>query len=129
MQRFEAEANPLDVLPEVALARALLHHWLDQYRELVDALMAWNDAEAEDAAEEWRQPRPQRIPDLTDVNPLLDLISKIVDRIEKANADSHISRRDFYRVLTEMGRVIDLTVSDEDVRQRIHEGWMKLKLG
>ena len=55
-------------------------------------------------------------------------ITKIAKRIEDVSAASAISRADFYGVMTEMGRVVDLVVEDGEMRQRIHDGWMEIRL-
>ncbi len=52
----------------------------------------------------------------------------MVKRIEDVKAGSAISRADFYRVMTEMGRVVDVIVEDADLREKIHDGWMKIRL-
>ena len=48
--------------------------------------------------------------------------------MEDVRAASAISRADFYRVMTGMGRVVDLVVTDGEQRERIHDGWMEIRL-
>ncbi len=55
-------------------------------------------------------------------------VSKTAKRIEDIRAKNAISRRDFYRVMTEMGRIVDLVVKDEDLLSKIHDLWGAIKL-
>lgn len=123
VERMESDPTPLDVTPELALARGILHGWVDKYRDLMDALLAWNEEEATR-----ENPRPARLPDLRDLYPLLDGISKAVKRIQDARAADAISRKDFLRVLTEMGNVVNQHVDDPEVRERIKHDWARMKL-
>lgn len=120
--QMEADPEPLDCLAELAMARALLKAWLERYAELRELLFAW----AEDPA---GRPRPARAPEILEVVPLLEGVSKAVARIQRAQADGAISRPDFFRMMTEMGRTVDLCVDDPDVRQLIHDGWLELGRG
>jgi len=128
VNEMEADPDPLNVLPELALARALLHDWLDRYTEARDALFRWNMEEFQDAKDAKRPPRPARIPDIQELVPLLDGISKAVARVEKARSDNAISRAEYFRIMTEMGRIVDLCVEDPAVRKRIGDGWMGMRL-
>ena len=55
-------------------------------------------------------------------------VTRIAKRMEDVRAASAISRADFYRVMTGMGRVVDLVVTDGEQRERIHDGWMEIRL-
>lgn len=76
-------------------------------------------------------PKPVRIMDLADARGLLDTITKAVERIQRSRAAMHISRKDFFRVMTEMGRVVELsnTIADPETRlDAIRDGWKALRL-
>ena len=72
--------------------------------------------------------KPRQILDIADAHRILAEITRIVKRIEDVSAASAISRADFYRVMTEMGRVVDLVVEEPAMRERIHDGWMEIRL-
>lgn len=72
----------------------------------------------EDAAQ-----RPRTVMDLSDAAGILGEIGKMVERVEKARAANAISRPELYRVIGEMGRVVDANVPDPAVRAKIVEGW------
>jgi hypothetical protein len=42
IEQYEAEPDPLNVLPEIALARAALVDFVNRYDETTDALLAWH---------------------------------------------------------------------------------------
>lgn len=98
---YEADPDPLNALPELATMRALLKDWLDRQGDS---------------------------PDPTEALPLLEGLSRAVKRVRDSENAQAISRGDFLRVMTEMGRVVDLVVDDEDLRQRIRDGWMGIRL-
>lgn len=104
VQELEADPNPLDIIPELARARALLHHWMDKAGDDVDG----------DQADR--------------ILKTLDLVSKVTDRMLKAQNANHIKRTDFMRVLSEMGRVVDSHVHDDDVKERIQRDWLSIRL-
>ena len=114
----ELEAEPLeqqlDVLPEARMIRALAQDYIARFNELKDALLDWNDQESVDAALEERKPKPQRMPDLHEAASLLEAASRVVEKIHKREAQNAISRNDFYRVMGEMGRIVDSLVDDQE---------------
>lgn len=109
---FEADPDPLNLLPELAQARALYADYLE---------------------------RCEKDPKLWDpgaASKLLAEISKAAKRIEDVRAQNAVSRADFYRVLSEMGRAVDLIASElidqatrDEFLQRVHDAWMSIRLG
>ena len=59
---------------------------------------------------------------------ILAEITRMGKRIEDVSAASAISRSDFYRVMTEMGRAVDLNVEDPVIREKIHDAWIEIRL-
>ena len=106
---FESDPDPLNLLPELAQARALYQDYIDRCELPLndDNHATWNPQNA--AA-------------------LLGEISRAAKRIEDVRAQNAISRRDFYRVMTEMGRIVDLCVKDGGQLDMIHEQWGSIKL-
>lgn len=75
--------------------------------------------------------KPRQMPDLADGHRILDTISKIVERVLKSRGANAISRKDFYRVMGEMGRVVELANHEPDATRRlekIRDGWSALRL-
>lgn len=121
LQELEDDPNPLDVIPELQLARANLIDWTERFSELKTAILNWNASRGEDE-------RPVQVPDLLQMQPLLEAISRIVYRIERAQSDKYIPRGQLYRLMMAMGRVIDSRVQDERVREQIKDDWLRLEI-
>ena len=117
---LEADPVPLDVLQELVVARALIADFLERYVELRDALLRWNAAQDE-------HERPARLPNVTDVRPLLETVSRMVYRIERSQSDKYIPRAQLLRLMQAMGRAVDSIVTEE-VARVIHEDWMGIEL-
>lgn len=124
IEGFEADPNPLDMTPELAACRALFQDYIERYDEHVAALLTWH------ASYDGDKPsiKPRQILDVADAYKILAEITRMVKRIEDVKAGSAISRADFYRVMTEMGRAVDLAVEDADMREKIHDAWMEIRL-
>ena len=122
--QFEDDPNPLDMTPELAACRALFQDYIERYDGFVEALMAWH------ASYDGERPtaKPRQILDIADAYRIIAEITRIVKRIEDVSAASAISRADFYRVMTEMGRAVDLNVEDPVIREKIHDAWMEIRL-
>jgi hypothetical protein len=167
------DADPLNMLPDVAAARAIFQDFIERYGPITDALIAWHDTwdgrftpigepekaallgaleeleallgDRESATEEQlaqldlaraavaflsapRAEKPRRILDISDAVGHLDVISKMVARIEQARATNAISRPELLRVMTEMGRVVQGFVTDQEILNRIRDGWLGIRL-
>ena len=121
IEELAEDPNPLDVIPELALARANLIDWTERFSELKTAILAWHE-DREGTA------RPDREPRIQELQPLLEAISRIVYRIERAQSDKYIPRGQFYRVMMAMGRVIDSRVRDDALREQIKEDWLRIEV-
>lgn len=119
----EANPDPLNILPELALIRALAVDYINRYEENTAALIAWHQSfQSPDA-----RPKPRRVLDITAVIPLISEATKIVERIERINAVNAISRPDLNRLLNELGRVV-ATFVDPPIAQKIKELWLAVKV-
>jgi len=122
----EADPDPLNILPELAAARALFQDFVQRYDTWAAALIAWHESFRSEDSE--RAPKPVQVLDLADAYRIVSEITRIVERIEKIRAANAISRPDLLRVMTEMGRVVEAYVTDETARQKIKEGWLAIKV-
>lgn len=115
------EGRDLDGTNELVFARALLIDWTEQYELLRDAVIAWNET---------RDPvsRPATVPDIQHAGPILERISRMIYRIERASSDKFIPRGQFYRVMQAMGRAVDARVVDEAVKEQIKEDWLRIEV-
>lgn len=118
---FEQDPEPLNILPELAVARALLSDYLERLAENREALLAWHEAEA--AGNDGEIARPSKILDPAGIRALLSEITKIVKRIEDIRAQRAVTIATFFRVMTEVGRAVDEEVPDEEARARVRARW------
>lgn len=141
--RFEADPDPLNILPELAAARALFEDWINRYQAWSDAVLEWHALNRKRQSENERlravvqmlladAPPNRAVPDIADGYRLLDEVSKIVTRIEKIRSENAISRKELVRVMTEMGRVVEAHNADpspEARLEKIRDGWLSIRLG
>lgn len=72
--------------------------------------------------------RPRQLLDISDAYRMAGEVSKMVERIERTKAANAVSRGDLLRILSEMGRTVDLYVTDQKIRDQINEGWQEIRL-
>lgn len=120
LEELEEDENPLDVIPDLQLLRALLRQWLDGYQEQREALVAWNRAKED-------HERPAKIPELLDVKGLIEAVSRMVYRIERTTSDKYIPRGKLLGLMTAMGRVVDSVVTEEQA-ERINTLWLNIEI-
>lgn len=157
--------DPLNVLRELALARALLEDWVARYETYVAALTAWYDtwegkripistdekaallealgeyelllSEMDDKASDRQhstlelaksaveflatpqEPKPRQLLDVTDAMRHIDVISKVIYRVEQTRQSGAISLDQLKRFMFALERVIETRVRDADVMQQI----------
>lgn len=107
---FAADPDPLNVLPELATMRALAQDYIERVEKGEKGEPGGTDYSVGVARS------------------LVSEITIIAKRIEDSRAANAISRGDFYRIIMEMGRVIDTRVEDEEVRRQIHDDWLGITL-
>jgi len=127
--QFEADPDPLNILPELAAMRALFQDFVDRYTTWSTALLAWY----EDSIRGGNSDRPRQILDISDAAKLLAEATKIVERVERIRAANAISRPDLARVLTEMARVVERYVMDQSLTpearlQGIRDAWLAIRV-
>lgn len=201
IEKHEADPDPLNVLPELAAARALFQDFIERYDEWREAVLAWHASysegmrplhpnsvqalvdvideleahvgpEPESRLEMEAQPhggalertryereadeeetrirrslrqarrvveslqaapdlKPREVLDLSDAIRHVDVISKVIDRVEKARSANAISRPNLFRLMAEMGRIVEHHNAEPDSElrlQRIKDGWLGIRL-
>ncbi|MFP3947996.1 MAG: hypothetical protein ACLFWG_04645 [Longimicrobiales bacterium] len=128
MEAFLADPDPLNLLDEVAMLKALIRGELNRHEELVEALLAWNRVELLEATAEERRPRFVDIPKLSDVRDVITDLSLVVSRIQKAQSDQAISRKDFFRVISEIARAVEMRVQDPDLLKQLRDDILSIRL-
>ena len=131
VDRFTNVADPLDMLDDLAMARAYLFKFVENYDEIVDSLLTWHDdyyfGVDEDGEPRTSNKPPPNLPSEAKVIMMLDTISKIVKRIQDVKSDQAIGRNDFLRIMTEMGRMAEHHTNPEQWAQ-IKSDWLSITL-
>lgn len=135
LDELESYVGPVPEEPEVRLEPEAEPHggWLTRARR--------EDAPDDSVAQAIRDARkllvalqvppdlkPRQMPDLADGHRILNTIAQIVERIEKVRAQNAISRKDFLRVMMEMGRAVEARVQDAAVLEKIRDDWSHIRL-
>lgn len=99
IEQEKGRTDPLNLTEELAILRALRTE-----------LLAGDEVNA-DAAQK-----------------LLDGAGRMVERIEKIRSQNAISRPELNRVMHEMWRAVDGMVTDEPLKEKIRDAWMRIAL-
>lgn len=124
IEDYEADPDPLNVLPEIAAARALFQDYLERYDEWREALLAWHESYVES-----ENPKPRQILDVSDAYRLLQAVAKIAQAEKRLQLDGAVSQKDLLRILTEMRAAVEREVDDPKTHERILDAWNAIRLG
>jgi hypothetical protein len=98
--RFENDPNPTDLLPELALLRALINDFIERHDTLTEAIISWD----RDRMREDKKVRPSRLPpDILQVGQFITAIGNLTDRVQKQKQDGVITLATLDRVLEQLG--------------------------
>lgn len=126
---LDKDPDPLNLVPEAQLIRALAMDFAERYEDLVEALLAWNLAEQRQAEEEERTPRPQRLPSLHELTGVVEAASRVVERILRHRKETAITLETFNRVMRQMGVVVARHVTDAKALASIEREWLSIQAG
>jgi hypothetical protein len=167
IEEMEETEEPLNTMPEVAAARALLVDYIERYDAFTDALIAWHESymagvptprlfsslehllnEFEENVSETElkrnksyqtclkaviayksaNPKPVQILDVSDAVRYLSEVTKMVERIGKSMSINAVGRRDFQRIMLEIGNIIDQCVTSDREKIKIRDKIANLRL-
>lgn len=132
---FESDPEPLNILPELAAARALFQDFVDRHAAFAAALLAWHESFLDPQRE--AEPKPRQILDIADAYRLLAEIKNIVATVEKIASENAISRPDYLRLQAQQGAIVERALerhlkgqAHDDVvaaiQNEIRDGWLGL---
>jgi len=143
IHQYENDPDPLNMLSELAAARAMFVDWVERFETFRDGLLAWHASfnpeyrKAVSEAKKNEQPlphpaeyveKPRQVIDIAAGQGLLAEITRIVTRIEKIHSENAVSRPELLRIMQEMGRALDHYVKDEKLKAKIGEAWLQIRL-
>jgi hypothetical protein len=123
IRELEQDPDPLSLLPEVLLLRAIVHDYLDRYDENTEALLAWH-ASFRAGGDEGK---PRQVLDLSDASRLVDRVGAMVKRIEDSRAANAVSQKDLFRTMELMGLAVRQH-APEECWGRILAAWEALRV-
>lgn len=116
-----SDPDPMDLLPELQLLRALLVDFVNRYSEFKDALIAWHESYAVSQ-------KPLHIMDISDASNMITKIAQIVKTIKDMQPPQAVPLETFNRVLETMGRTLAKHVQDPDTLSQIELEWGGIKI-
>src|SRR5262245_31247121 len=117
--QFEQDANPIDLIPELSLLRALVQDYIERYDTITDALIAWHESfETKNS-----NPKPRQVLDIISVGKFIGEIGKLTERIQAYKQKQTISLETLNRVMEQFGVEVTMaameTIDDEAQRSAL----------
>jgi hypothetical protein len=135
---LEEEKDQLDVMPEARLLRGITIDAGERWNKIINALVAWNEAEQAEAAAMERRPKLHNLPDLAQLADLAKKTAEIVNMIHKQRSADAIKLADFYRLMAAMAETVNNNLDKlerfvpveiiDRTKAQIEEDWRKIKL-
>jgi hypothetical protein len=116
--QFEADADPMDMLPELALLRALVTDYIERYDKFTDAILAWHDSYID--KDKTPNPKPQQVLDIISAGGFIAQIAKVTERIQKQKSEGTVTLEAVNAYVETLGMevvaALQEAVSDADSR-------------
>lgn len=137
---LEDEKERLDILPEATLLRGITLDVAERWQDFIDGIVAYNRAEASEAAESGKRPKFLNVPTLDSLGDLAKKTAEIVNMVHKQRSANAISMPDFMRLMTQMAQVV-IDASERHLKNRvpqqkvdeflddIQQKWRTIKVG
>lgn len=116
IEQMEKDPDPLNVLPDLALARAMLHDFIERYHEWREAIFAWHHSFDKPGS----ATRPRQILDISDAINHASTLAKMVESIQRGQAIDAIPRPEFLRILRAIGEIVNRH-TDPDTMAKIQK--------
>lgn len=120
----EHEKDVMDLTPEATLLRALILDFVEDYDATKCALLEWHAAMQEGT----NLPLPARLPDLMDVQKLVEGVGKLISRAHAINQTGTVSLAVFRRAVELMGSIVATYVQDQTTLNKIEQAWGHIAL-
>ncbi len=114
IERFEADPDPLNLAPEVALLRAFVEDLMNRWDEIYGpdgALLAWHNSFRDE--ERATEPKPRHLPDFSAITAVVDKVGKMVERIHKMKDEGSISLGTLQRITEQMGADLVAAINEQ----------------
>jgi hypothetical protein len=117
------DADPLDLVEDLYLLRALTIDYIQRYDDFTEALLAWHTSFlTEETAR-----KPRQLLDVASASKLIVDCSRLIDTIHKIRAQQTISLETFKRLMEQMGITVARHV-DADTCAIIERAWGEIRV-
>jgi len=100
IETFEKDPDPLNLLPDVLLLRALITDYVNRYDAFTEALLAWYESWKANGVNEGR---PRQVLDILTVGKFIGDIGGLVEKIGKQRQEGMVSLATLDRVIEQLG--------------------------
>lgn len=136
VKELALEDNPYDLTPEIVLLRALVIDYVNNYDDLVEALLNWNANESDDARIEKRRPNIQKIPEIKDAGDMIEKIGRMVGTFAKIQGKKSVTLESLNKIIESMGLIvqkfvrhgIERNLSATEIIRNIEREWTLIKI-
>lgn len=123
IEEHELDPQPLNLLPDLAAARALFEAFVDMHETRWEAITAWHEA---GGGEDARPPLAP--PMIAEARKMLGTIARLVKTCEDMRAVGAIPRSVFVRYMYELGKVVELNVRNRADKEALKRAWLSIQL-
>jgi hypothetical protein len=120
------DRDPMNLADEVLLLRALTIDYIERYDAFMPALIAWHDSYID--LRKTPNPKPTQIVDVADAGRLLEMISRVVERMHKMRETSSVTVAAVRHLMDQMGLVLTKHVQDGEVLDAITRDWAEIQI-
>lgn len=118
----EQDPDPLNILPEIRLLRALIQDYIERYDKMTSALLAWH---ASFGQETETAKKPRQVPDILAVGKFISDIGRLAQTMHRRQQEGSISLATLDRVVEQLGVEVAMalqeTLPDEALRTQVLE--------
>src|SRR5262249_31296568 len=125
---FEADPNPLNLLPDVALLRAFLVDMVDNWQSIFGpegSLTLWNEAQREGDDLKQKPLKLRQIPDFSAISTLVVKVGDMVEKIQRQRARTAVPLDRHNQLMELVGEGLEqaliLNRIEEEIAKQIRE--------
>lgn len=107
-----SDGDPLNLIPDIELVRALTIDYINRYEEYSAAIRAWHDSYREGRID---KVKPTQLMDLGEAHRMLETLSKMVEREYRRHAVNAISRPNLFRIIQQIVLILEMCISADAV--------------
>lgn len=119
--------DPLDLVEDLYLIRALAIDFVNRYEEFADALIRWNQS-WQSSKDPEKVPKPVRVYDISHASKLIRDASALVKQILDQRDTGSITMKTFNILMERMAMVVASHIPDADTLRLIERDWNRIQI-